>query len=510
VGQELSQGDILEGKYTIGPRLGEGGMGVVFQAEHISLGVKVAVKVLHPSEADDSNMIARFKVEARSAAGIRHQNVVEVTDFGLTPDRRPFFVMEYLRGESLADRLDRRHTLTEREAVELADQILSGLSSAHRRGVIHRDLKPENVFLATRDEGREIVKLLDFGIAKIIGGQQTQPGKQRDSNRPLTMRGTVLGTPGYMAPETINAEESIDARADLFSVGVLLYEMLTGRRPFTGAVPHAIMSQTVSRPVPRPSAIRPDLSDAMERLILTALAKDPNDRYQTAEEFVHHLTAAAVGRVPDDARPCKTRVGMPSIAPGSNASSEALPLLDRHAVDTSQISGSGAAGSAPAAPRPAPAPRATRPIRRRAPIVVSPLMIVLLLALGGAVYYFFFYQSPMRIVEHESRTSGLPRSEHRSQPSEKPHSAGPAPSDVDTDQLGLPASVTIWLDLSPRDAVVRWDGAVVKERPLVVPGSTKPSRLRVTAKGYIPQSRGVIPDRERTFRIKLEKKTPRE
>ncbi|MBW2278082.1 MAG: serine/threonine protein kinase, partial [Deltaproteobacteria bacterium] len=148
MGHELSSGDILEGKYVIGPRLGAGGMGVVYQGEHITLGMQVAIKVLHPSEADDPTMIARFKAEARSAAAIRHQNVVEVTDFGLTPDRRPFFVMTHLKGESLSERLDRSVALTDRETVEIADQILRGLSVAHRRGVVHRDLKPENVFIA--------------------------------------------------------------------------------------------------------------------------------------------------------------------------------------------------------------------------------------------------------------------------------------------------------------------------------------------------------------------------
>jgi serine/threonine protein kinase len=503
VGQELATGDILEGKYAIGPRLGQGGMGVVYLAEHVSLGHKVAVKVLHPTEAEDPNMIARFKVEARSAASIRHRNLVEVTDFGITPDRRPFFVMEYLNGESLADRLDRRHTLTEREVVEIADQILSGLGSAHRGGVVHRDLKPENVFLARGDERREVVKLLDFGIAKIVGGSRTHPGKKDSGARPLTQQGTVLGTPGYMAPETIEGDLPVDQRADLFSVGVLIYEMLTGRRPFTGGGYLEVMSQTVSRPVPRPTAVRPDISEAMERLVLTALAKDPIDRFQSADEFVRHLTAAAVGRVPDDARPCNTRVGMPSIAPNAALTADSLGLSNSSAARTAAL-------DAPAVRARKPVPvahhspsRSTFRRRARGPRFFTPLLILFLLALAGAVYFFFFHEDPFKIVAHESRTARHGRAATPGSPSTSTDGSSDSGAAATT---GLPASVTLWLELKPRNAKVTLNGEALTDRPLVVPSSNAPATLRVSAPGYVPRDLSVVPDREHTLRIELKRR----
>lgn len=505
---ELATGDILEGKYAIGPRLGEGGMGVVYQAEHISLGIKVAIKVLHPTEADDPTMIERFKTEARSAAAIRHQNVVEVTDFGLTPDRRPFFVMSYLRGESLAERLDRRQVLTERETVEIADQILGGLAVAHRRGVVHRDLKPENVFISKGDDGRETVKLLDFGIAKILGGHRTHPGNRGDGRRQLTLKGTVLGTPGYMAPESIEGDAAIDGRADLFAVGVLMYEMLTGVRPFSGSSPLEIMSQTVARPPARPTAIRRDISDAMERLILTSLAKDPSDRYQTTEEFAHHLTAAAVGRIPDDARPCRTRVGMPSAPPAPFPGSRAAAVYSGD-VETAALAGPAPqprpvkSPRAPAASRPLTAHRSTT-VRRSAPLVVSPLLILFLLALGGAAYYLFFYESPVKIVEHDSRTWFSPvdgddrpsrRNDPVSAPPDSPSPDSPSPAG---------GQVILWLEISPPNATVLLDGEPTNDRPLTVPVSLSPLELRVSAPGYAPHQQQVIPDREQTLRVRLE------
>ena len=280
-------------------------MGVVYEAEHNELHLRVAIKVLHPLEAVDQNMITRFKVEARSAASIRHQNVVEVTDFGLTPDNRPFFVMEFVEGESLADRLDRQSVLSERETVEILDQILSGLSVAHKKGIIHRDIKPENVIIA-RQNGKKIVKLLDFGIAKIVGGSTLSNPIHYTTARPETEQGIVLGTPGYMAPESMTGRGKVDTRADLFSVGVIMYEMITGQRPFKGTDAHTVMLETVRKPVPRPSAVNPNISKAMEQLCLTSLAKNPDERIQTTDEFVYQLTAAAVGRIPDGVRAIHT------------------------------------------------------------------------------------------------------------------------------------------------------------------------------------------------------------
>lgn len=451
----ISDGQILEDKYKILRKIGQGGMGVVYEARHMTLNLTVAIKVLHPSEADDPNMLARFRVEAQSAASIKHPNVVDVTDFGLSPDRRPFFVMEYLPGESLADRLGRLGFFNERMIVEVADRILDGLIGAHRKGIIHRDLKPENVLFSKADDGRETVKILDFGIAKIIGGNVTHPGFSVD-DRPKTQRGVVLGTPGYMAPEAITGSGKIDARSDLFSLGVILFEMLCGRRPFTGSTPHEIMMATATKPVPRPTSIRREISGAMERLVLTSLAKNPIERFQTADEFVRHLTAAAVGRVPSDARSCKTKVGLPSIDVN----------LDRKDL-------------APVRPRPAPGYKG--PARsRRLVIPFSPWAVLFILALAGAAYYLFFHENPFRTIDHDDKLT-----------------ISDAASPVTL------ARITLWLDILPKNTRVEIDGTLMTLRPIVVPSGDESFEMTFSAPGYRTRTMSVTPDREKTVKVRL-------
>ena len=487
--------------------------------------MRVAVKVLHPTEADDPNVLARFKAEARSAAGIRHRNVVEVTDFGLTPDRRPFFVMEYLKGESLADRLDKRKALSEREAVEIADQILSGLAAAHKKGIIHRDLKPENVWLSRGEDGDETVKILDFGIAKIVGGAlSSRISTLALEDRPQTQRGVVLGTPGYMAPESITVGGSSDARSDLFAVGVLLYEMAVGRRPFNGVTVHEIMMATATAPVPQPSAIQPEISAPMERLILTSLAKSPDDRFQSAEEFLHHLTAAAVGRIPEGARPCLTRVGLPSVMPpaalkrvkqgvpdvepdqqrrsaaGPNQRSLAETRPGR-ARDLSRSAPGRPVPAAYAAPFPAPAQKKKKiHVPRYLPI--SPLALLLLLGLAGAFYYLFLRNGPWREVAHDDGLRVTPQDEPApyAAASEAAPASAPAAgaAGVATDE-----TVTLWLDVDPVEALIAVDGTPIAERPLVVPRGDKPISLRATAPRMAPLTLEVVPDKDRSVVLHL-------
>ncbi len=466
----ISDGQILEDKYKILRKIGQGGMGVVYEARHMALNLTVAIKVLHPSEADDPNMIARFRIEAQSAAGIKHLNVVDVTDFGLTPDRRPFFVMEYLTGESLADRLDRLKFLNENMIVEVTDQILDGLMSAHRKGIIHRDLKPENVLFSKTDDGRETVKILDFGIAKIIGGNVTNPDLAVD-DRPQTQRGVVLGTPGYMAPEAITGSGKIDARSDLFSLGVILFEMLCGRRPFVGSTPHEIMMATATKPVPRPTSIRGEISEAMERLVLTSLAKDPSERFQTADEFFRHLTAAAVGRVPNDARSSKTRVGL------SNEK-EPPPRVQRR-----------------------PAPRYKGPARRRRLVLpFSPWAVLFVLALGAAAYYLFFHQNPFQTIDHDDKLVISDRGSSKERIHDPTHdTASPAVSSVKL------ARITLWLDILPRNARVEIDGTLMTLRPVVVPGSDESFEMTFSAPGYRTKILSVTPDREKTVKVRLKR-----
>lgn len=221
----IAPGSVLSSKYKLLRLLGEGGMGAVYEAEHLVLGTRVAVKILHPDLARREGLMDRFLQEAMVAARIRSENVVHVMDVERTPDGVAFMVMELLQGESLADTLGRVRRLEEAAACEYARQILSALEAAHALGVVHRDLKPENVFVTFVGE-RPVVKLIDFGIAKL---KRTEAGAKN-----LTVAGVLMGTAEYMAPEQAYSADAVDARADVYAVGVMLYEMLAGTRPVSG------------------------------------------------------------------------------------------------------------------------------------------------------------------------------------------------------------------------------------------------------------------------------------
>jgi serine/threonine-protein kinase len=289
-----SDADLLEGKYRLGEELGSGGMGVVYRARHLVLERDVAVKLMHVS--GDSQLAGRFLREARVAAAVRHQNVVDVLDFGTTRDGRPFMVLELLEGRSLADALDAveqdravegRITLGVAERIDVIAQLLSGLEAVHRAGMVHRDVKPANVFLTPRGDGGWFARLLDFGISFAIA-----PGSDNSRGRFGTVDGLILGTPEYMSAEQCEGRPDVDARSDLYSVGVMLYELLSGVLPYSSPHPGAVLRDVMlGKHVPF-HVLRPDLSE-LALLIEDAISNDRARRPQTAALFRERLIAAA-------------------------------------------------------------------------------------------------------------------------------------------------------------------------------------------------------------------------
>ncbi|HEU4407196.1 MAG TPA: serine/threonine-protein kinase [Polyangiaceae bacterium] len=278
-GGTLGPGDVLVRKYRLVNKLGEGGMATVWVADNLALHTRVAVKVMHGPLTDDPRLVARFRREARATAALDHENVVRVYDFGLTVSGAPFIVMELLQGETLAARLRSRGKLTVEEAVRVGLASMRGVAAAHAKGVIHRDLKPENIFLALGEDGRERPKILDFGVSLIVDGSDR-------SRHGLTQAGALLGTPAYVSPEAIRGEAPVDARADIWALGVLLYEMLAGKLPFQAPAMHELIDAIVGGdPIP----LEPPVDPALEALILRALAKDPDARFATVREFYEEL-----------------------------------------------------------------------------------------------------------------------------------------------------------------------------------------------------------------------------
>ena len=275
-------GEVLEGKYQIVGELGRGAMGVVYEALHLTLERRVAVKTLLEEVSADAQIGARFEREARAASAIGHPHIVDVFDLGRTSDGLLFMVMELLDGESLASLLKRTPKLPIPLAVHLMSQVLSGLGAAHKHGIVHRDLKPDNIFVLSSEERPNFVKIVDFGISKVI--KPTEPGNPNVTAKVAgTMVGSVLGTPLYMSPEqAIGQVASIDHRTDIYSAGVVLYEMLCGRTPYLGESYVQIFASLLEGNYPSPSILAPEIPPALEAAIGCALDRDMNKRYSSA------------------------------------------------------------------------------------------------------------------------------------------------------------------------------------------------------------------------------------
>jgi serine/threonine-protein kinase len=311
-------------------------MGAVYRARHVMLGKAVAVKVIRNGLVTSADVVSRFQREARAASNLNHPNIVTVHDLGQTPDGTLYIAMELIEGGSLHDTLRREGPLPPARAVDILRQVASALSAAHRKQIVHRDLKSHNLMLAADDHGRDVVKLVDFGIAKTF-----------DEATQLTAAGFMMGTPHYMSPEQA-AGKPVDRRADIYSLGVILYEMLTGQVPFGRDSLTAVLVKLATELPPRPSAQRPDLTvpPALEAVAMRCLEKNPADRFQSADEFAEALARAGAA------------VPLPA------AAAAAAPTLVRQPAQHRRAGGAPASDGIPAARVrsgfPVPAPLAGR------------------------------------------------------------------------------------------------------------------------------------------------------
>jgi serine/threonine-protein kinase len=265
------------GNYRVMEKIGEGAMGAVFLASHPVIGKRVALKVIHPELSANEEMLLRFFNEARAVTQIGHQNIVAVQDFGQTPEGDSFIIMELLEGRGLGDLMKQIGIFPVERALHVATQMADGLAAAHARGVIHRDLKPDNVILVPRSGDEDFVKILDFGLAKLQG-----PGASGMNLK--TKTGSLLGTPHYMAPEQAEGKP-IDHRVDVYALGCILFQMLTGRVPFPGNGFGEVLVKHIREPPPLPSRLSAQVTPAIEKIVLHALAKKPEFRFKSMEDF---------------------------------------------------------------------------------------------------------------------------------------------------------------------------------------------------------------------------------
>lgn len=325
-------GRVLAGRYELLREVGRGGMGIVYEARHVALGRRVAVKVLRPELARTDDALVRFEREAKAAAAVGSGHIVEVLDFGREASGEAWMVMEFLDGEDLAARIRREGRLHEEVVVDVLRAVASALRDAHAKGIVHRDLKSENVVLVRRD-GRALVKVVDFGISKVIADP---------SESSVTMKDVLLGTPHYMAPELADPDAPQDHRVDLYALGCIAYEALTGRLPFTGRTPVEVLYQHVHAPVPRVSdTVR--VRRALDAIVQRLLAKDPAARFSDAAALLAALDRLDAPRASNTLR---------------------LALLAALAL----TGGALLASRRPSPPRAPPAPRAPTPSVAPAPV----------------------------------------------------------------------------------------------------------------------------------------------
>lgn len=483
------QGQLLEGKYRVGRMVAQGGMGVVYEGTHTKIGRRLAVKFLMGFALSNRELVARFQNEARIAASIGHRNIVDILDMGNTSSGQPYIVMEFLEGRDLGTVLDAVVRLPQPLAVEICIQILGGLRSVHEREIVHRDLKPENVFVLREVDGGITVKLVDFGISRLA------PARKKDLS--LTRTGAVFGTPRYMAPEQARGKKDVDHRADLYSVGVILYELLTGALPFEADdYNNMIIAITTEDPL-RVSQHGVLIDDSLAEIVMKAICRNPDDRYQSADEFIHDLLprrAAEIGSVDisgvlrlsdTGGREATEGSGVSVDLPGGSSVKDA-PSLRSPTVSPEEQGQTHSMrpweGSVPEV-EPGPAGRRRGWGRTALTITVIPLMILAAAGLAALLVLHFVDLGGGRAGPSGDSTKST---------------AGPAPPPQE--------KTPVWnVELSgiPDDAQVQVDGTLHPERPVNVEDRPGARRVTVTAPDHEPWEKEVAIHGDVTLRISL-------
>jgi len=456
------------GNYRIITKLGEGGVGEVYLGEHPEIGRKVAIKFVRRALAEEPTLYGRFLAEARAANAIQHPNIVEVLDFGRLADGQPYIVMEYLPGESLAARLERLGPLPVAAAVDLATKVAGALAAAHAKSIVHRDLKPANVFLvASRStSGGEAVKVVDFGIAKL-------QGKLREGS-PHTRTGSLLGTPMYMSPEQCRGIREIDARTDIYALGVMLFEMVAGRPPFVSEGLGDLMDMHMNHVAPLLCSLVPGAPADLEALVARALAKRPEDRFASAADMQAVLQGLG-GRISG-----ALVVGAPAVPPPPV---EAAITVRERAPSTG--------GTLVGQEGPAPGPR------RSARWLAVGAGLVAVLVTSAMLWPARAPRRPLAATPPLARVTEPPR------PAPPPAAVPPPAPAVPP----APATVSLRIDSLPTEAAVAdaRTGAALGTTPLELtrPRGDGALQLRLTRAGYRPATVELLLARDVSTRVLL-------
>jgi eukaryotic-like serine/threonine-protein kinase len=483
-------GTLVAGRYRVVSRLGQGGMGNVYLAVHEAIEKKIALKVLRLEFSIKPELVTRFQQEAISASRVKHPGVLDVFDFGRLDNGCFFIAMELLQGRDLADELERRHVLDPESAVRIALQVCRALAAAHSQGVVHRDLKPENVYLQDTSDGEVTVKIVDFGIAQLRNNAEL--AAQQTERRRLTRTGMIFGTPEYMSPEQALGKD-VDARADVYAAGIILFEMLTGAVPFTGDSFFGVLNAHLSQPLPAMPSLYPALSISreLEAAISRALAKNPDERYRSMRELAAELSATPEGR----------RVGalgsVESVPPGPAQAIERSHPTSAQFTETQPEPM--AAGNAPSG-TPHPIESARRQPARRSLGGVILLGVVVAGATAAATVLLWGRAGPSPALESVASTAAA-----SAEPVAPPaSSAAPLTAASAKDAAPVATRVRVSVTTEPAGAVLFKDGFQVCDQTPCNVEVERDSQLSLEAKkGALRGATRVLAQRDQSVRISL-------
>ena len=495
-------GRILDGRYQIESVLGEGGMGLVYKARHVTLGKPLAIKVLKAEVSKDQEIVQRFRQEAQSATAIGNHHIIDISDFGALQDGSTYFVMEFLDGISLTRAIEPNKPLKSPRTIHIAKQLCRALGAAHDVGIVHRDLKPDNIYLISRGGDKDFVKVLDFGIAK-VGGQKSK----------LTQVGQVFGTPHYMSPEQCSGTQ-VDKRTDIYALGVIMYEMTSSRVPFDADNLMGILTKHLYEEPVKPHELPPpvDVPPALEAVIMKCLAKKPDLRYQTMQEVLADLELVEQGLTPQ------------AVVDGVRRAAGNTSRNEQRNEDTRSEGGGGARGTTAGFTMEGAA--FELPKTRNTALIIVGGLLAAALVIGGIVFSMSGSDQPVAAVTPDpaATTPATPEPAASDKPATPALPAALEPPALPTNpepgaqahdkpatDTGKPAEsvVQVHISSSPEGAEVFGDGALLGRTPFEVERpkrGDKPVELTLKLSGYRDTQFRISSATQDKLDITLEKK----